>query len=55
MRQHIGNYPHHSGHGVGTIYHEEPRIVPYNSTRLLPGMVIALEPGIYEKDYGNKA
>jgi Xaa-Pro dipeptidase len=40
-------YPHHSGHGIGTTYHEEPRIVPYNRTALAPGMVVALEPGIY--------
>ena len=40
-------YPHHSGHGIGTSYHEEPRIVPYNPLQLQPGMVIALEPGIY--------
>ena len=52
MRAHIGHYTHHSGHGVGTQYHEEPRIVPYNATELAAGMVIALEPAIYEKDYG---
>jgi Xaa-Pro dipeptidase len=40
-------YPHHTGHGVGTSPHEEPRIVPYNTTPLAPGMVIMLEPGIY--------
>jgi Xaa-Pro aminopeptidase len=40
-------YPHHSGHGLGTSYHEEPRIVPYNTMKLQPGMVIAIEPGIY--------
>lgn len=40
-------YPHHSGHGLGVTYHEEPRIVPYNQQALQPGMVIALEPGIY--------
>ena len=40
-------YPHHSGHGVGVSFHEEPRIVPYNDMVLAPGMVIALEPGIY--------
>lgn len=40
-------YPHHSGHGIGTSYHEEPRIVPYNTNPLEPGMVIAIEPGIY--------
>lgn len=40
-------YPHHSGHGIGVSWHEEPRIVPYNDMALEPGMVIALEPGIY--------
>jgi Xaa-Pro dipeptidase len=40
-------YPHHTGHGVGVTGHEEPRIVPYNTTSLAPGMVILLEPGIY--------
>jgi len=45
-------YPHHSGHGIGTSYHEEPRIVPYNPIQLQPGMVIALEPGIYLPDIG---
>jgi Xaa-Pro dipeptidase len=40
-------YPHHSGHGMGASYHEEPRIVPYNEMNLEPGMVLALEPGIY--------
>jgi Xaa-Pro dipeptidase len=45
-------YPHHSGHGVGVTYHEEPRIVPYNELALEAGMVIALEPGIYLPDVG---
>lgn len=40
-------YPHHSGHSVGVAGHEAPRIVPYNSETLQPGMVIMLEPGIY--------
>ena len=42
-----GTYPHHSGHGIGLTFHEEPRIVPYNQTPLQPGNVVALEPGIY--------
>jgi Xaa-Pro aminopeptidase len=47
-----GRYAHHSGHGVGLAYHEEPRIVPYNEMILRPGMVIALEPAIYANGYG---
>jgi Xaa-Pro aminopeptidase len=42
-----GNFPHHSGHGLGVTYHEDPRIVPYNKCLLLENMVIALEPGTY--------
>jgi Xaa-Pro aminopeptidase len=40
-------YPHHSGHGLGASFHEEPRIVPYNELILEPGMVMAIEPGVY--------
>ena len=42
-----GSYPHHTGHGLGISWHEEPRIVPYNTTPLAPDMIIALEPGMY--------
>ena len=55
MRQHLkaeGNFGHHGGHGVGVVYHEEPRITPYNTILLQPGMVIALEPAVYKNDYG---
>jgi len=51
FREHVrklhGGYPHHTGHGLGVTWHEEPRIVPYNTTPLRAGMVIALEPGAY--------
>lgn len=40
-------YPHHTGHGIGVSYHEAPRIVSGDPTVLAPGMVIALEPGVY--------
>jgi Xaa-Pro aminopeptidase len=40
-------YPHHTGHGIGVCYHEEPRIVAGNRTPLAENMVIALEPGLY--------
>jgi Xaa-Pro dipeptidase len=55
MRDHLaglGTYSHHSGHGVGVVYHEEPRIVPYNDLELSPYMVVALEPGIYRDNQG---
>ncbi|MFN3308314.1 MAG: M24 family metallopeptidase [Anaerolineales bacterium] len=57
LRQHIEGkgypvYPHHSGHGLGVTYHEEPRIVPYNDLPLQAGMVLALEPGVYLPDQG---
>jgi len=55
MRQHLkaeGNFEHHGGHGVGVVYHEEPRITPYNTMMLEEGMVIALEPAVYKNDYG---
>lgn len=42
-----GAYEHHTGHGLGASWHEEPRIVPYNKMELKPGMVVALEPAIY--------
>ena len=42
-----GSYPHHTGHGLGISWHEEPRIVPYNTVPLEPNMIIALEPGMY--------
>jgi Xaa-Pro aminopeptidase len=41
------DYPHHTGHGIGFHWHEEPRIVPAGKTVLEPGMVVALEPGAY--------
>ena len=41
------DYPHHTGHGLGTAWHEQPRIVPGAETALEAGMVVALEPGSY--------
>jgi Xaa-Pro aminopeptidase len=37
-------YPHHTGHGIGAGFHEEPRIVPGSPAVLEAGMVLALEP-----------
>jgi Xaa-Pro aminopeptidase len=45
-------YPHHSGHGVGTTFHDKPRIVPYERRPLAEGMVLCLEPGAYVDGWG---
>ncbi|MBA2331570.1 MAG: aminopeptidase P family protein [Actinobacteria bacterium] len=47
-----GSYPHHSGHGLGTAFHEAPRIVPGNDQVLEAGMIVALEPGVYTETWG---
>jgi Xaa-Pro aminopeptidase len=47
-----GSYPHHSGHGLGTAFHEAPRIIPGNDQVLEAGMVVALEPGVYTETWG---
>ncbi len=40
-------FTHSTGHGVGLEIHEPPRIGAGQTTRLEPGMVITIEPGIY--------
>lgn len=46
------DYPHHSGHGIGSSYHERPRLVPSATGSLREGMVIALEPASYADAFG---
>jgi Xaa-Pro dipeptidase len=46
------DYPHHTGHGIGGSYHEQPRIVPRSDTVLSPGMVVAIEPAHYDESIG---
>jgi Xaa-Pro dipeptidase len=52
VRKHGYDYDHHTGHGLGTTRWEEPFIFSEGTTELQPGMVVALEPGIYERDIG---
>jgi Xaa-Pro aminopeptidase len=42
------SFTHRLGHGVGMDGHEVPYLVEGNETRLEPGMVFTLEPGIYQ-------
>jgi Xaa-Pro aminopeptidase len=44
----LGKYfTHSTGHGVGLEIHEPPRLGAKQEERLVPGMVITIEPGIY--------
>jgi len=40
-------FSHSTGHGVGLEIHEPPRVGTGQNTRLLPGMVVTIEPGMY--------
>jgi Xaa-Pro aminopeptidase len=52
LSEHGPTYAHHTGHGIGAAWSEEPRITPYNDMRIEEGMVLALEPAIYEPGWG---
>jgi Xaa-Pro aminopeptidase len=45
-------YPHHSGHAVGIDFSTPPRITPYESLSIEQGMVVAVEPAVYEPGWG---
>jgi Xaa-Pro aminopeptidase len=44
--------PLHIGHGIGTSFHELPKIVAQETTTLAPDMVVMLEPGAYDPARG---
>ena len=52
LAEHGPTYAHHTGHGIGAAWSEEPRITPYNDMQIEEGMVLALEPAIYVPGWG---
>ena len=45
-------FGHGLGHGVGYAVHEAPSLNPRCKKKLLPGMVVTIEPGIYLPEWG---
>ncbi len=52
LAEHGPTYAHHTGHRIGAAWSEEPRITPYCEMRIEEGMVLALEPAIYQPGWG---
>lgn len=53
--EHAGYGPqfgHNTGHAIGIDVHENPRFSPTDTTRLRPGMLLTVEPGIYLEGLG---
>jgi len=45
-------FTHSTGHGVGIEVHEMPRLAKGQTLKLMPGMVVTIEPGVYIPDVG---
>ncbi|OGG15780.1 hypothetical protein A3D78_04735 [Candidatus Gottesmanbacteria bacterium RIFCSPHIGHO2_02_FULL_39_14] len=46
-REGFPSFQHGLGHGVGLAIHEDPRLNPQSTDKLMPNMVFTIEPGIY--------
>ncbi|HEX4903255.1 MAG TPA: Xaa-Pro peptidase family protein [Acidimicrobiales bacterium] len=45
-------FVHGTGHGIGLVIHEEPRLSPESSSLLAPGHCVTVEPGVYLPEHG---
>ena len=45
-------FTHGTGHGVGLVIHEDPRVGRSSTATLAPGHVVTVEPGVYLVDHG---
>ncbi len=52
VQGHGFDYPHHTGHSIGTAVHEYPRVTAREDATLRAGMVLMIEPGAYDPDIG---
>jgi Xaa-Pro aminopeptidase len=46
------HWRHHTGHAIGLRYHEGPFLDSGDHTRIEPGMVFTVEPGLYSPELG---
>jgi len=45
-------FVHGTGHGIGLVIHEEPRLSPESASLLAPGHCVTVEPGVYLPEHG---
>jgi Xaa-Pro aminopeptidase len=45
-------FGHGTGHGVGLVIHEDPRVARTSTAMLAPGHVVTVEPGVYLPEHG---